>query len=551
MNVLQGTGVSGGIAAGPLYVYCHNRQKIEKRSISDIHAEQQLFERARCTAVQQLEEIRQKDNNSAELLLAHQMMLEDADFIDSVNDIIEKEHVCAVYAVSETGKKFAKLFVDMDDSYMQARAADVNDAAARVIACLTGTGSRLHIDTPVLLAADDLAPSETVQLDRTKILGFVTSGGAPQGHTAILARTMGIPAVIGVGAVHWEDIQGTFAVMDGDTGEVVIEPDAQTRGQMEARQKQQRTERQQAEHMRGKETVTADGKKIMLYCNIGSPADIDAVLANDGGGIGLFRSEFLYLEREDYPTEQQLFEAYREAAQRMDGKRVIIRTLDIGADKQAAYFGLQKEENPAMGLRAVRLCLTRPEICRTQLRALYRASAYGSIAILFPMIASVWEVQEMKRMCEEVKQDLDAEHIGYDASTELGIMIETPAAVMLADRLAREVDFFSIGTNDLTQYTLAADRQNEQLGRFFDAHHPAVLRMIHRVAEQAHKAGIWVGICGELAADRTLTETFLALGIDELSVSPTQVLPLRAAIRAVHSAAHRETILHDLMCETE
>lgn len=461
-------------------------------------------------------------------------MLDDLDFVESIEGMIENDRVNAEAAVSDTGAQFAEMFAAMDDSYMQARAADIRDISARVIGILTGEGeSGIVSDVPCIVAADDLAPSETVQLDKALILGFITAGGSANSHTAILARTMGIPAIISAGDALQPEMEGKYAIIDGQTGEAVIEPDDAERERLLKKQAKEKALKELLDQLKGKPNVTKDGRNVMVYCNIGSPADIDAVLQNDGGGIGLFRSEFLYLQGSDYPTEDEQFEAYKTVAERMGGRRVIIRTLDIGADKQADYFHLDKEENPAMGLRAIRICLTRPEVFRTQLRALYRASAYGKIAIMFPMITSVWEVQEIKRICRNIRAELAEEGVPMADTVELGIMIETPAAVMMSAELAREVDFFSVGTNDLTQYTLAVDRQGVGLDRFFDAHHPAVLRMIRMAAENAHKAGIWIGICGELGADAELTETFLSMGIDELSVSPSAVLPLRSAIRSI------------------
>ena len=468
------------------------------------------------------------------LFEAHQMMLDDLDFVESIEGMIENDRVNAEAAVSDTGAQFAEMFAAMDDSYMQARAADIRDISARVIGILTGEGeSGIVSDVPCIVAADDLAPSETVQLDKALILGFITAGGSANSHTAILARTMGIPAIISAGDALQPEMEGKYAIIDGQTGEAVIEPDDAERERLLKKQAKEKALKELLNQLKGKPNVTKDGRNVMVYCNIGSPADIDAVLQNDGGGIGLFRSEFLYLQGSDYPTEDEQFKAYKTVAERMGGRRVIIRTLDIGADKQADYFHLDKEENPAMGLRAIRICLTRPEVFRTQLRALYRASAYGKIAIMFPMITSVWEVQEIKRICRNIRAELAEEGVPMADKVELGIMIETPAAVMMSAELAREVDFFSVGTNDLTQYTLAVDRQGVGLDRFFDAHHPAVLRMIRMAAENAHKAGIWIGICGELGADAELTETFLSMGIDELSVSPSAVLPLRSAIRSI------------------
>ena len=553
MYTIQGKGVSKGVANGPVYFYRRGGGEIVKTEVADTAAEKQRFEDARSTAMEQLAALYEKavaevGEEGAALFEAHQMMLEDLDYVDGINDMIEGEGVNAEYAVSQVAEQFAAMLAAMDDAYMQARAADVKDISSRVIGILQGVvAGGIDSDVPVILASDDLAPSETVQLDKSKILGFVTSGGSGNSHTAILARTMGIPAIIGVGDALKDSLEGKSAIIDGETGEVVVEPDAITSERLLKKQAKERALKELLDQLKGKENVTIDGRKVMVYCNIGSPDDVDPVLANDGGGIGLFRSEFLYLQNDDYPTEEQQFQAYKNVAERMGGKRVIIRTLDIGADKQADYFQLDKEENPAMGLRAIRICLTRPEVFKTQLRALYRASAYGKIAIMFPMITSVWEVQEIKRICEAVKAELRREEIPFDENVELGIMIETPSAVMMSDRLAKEVDFFSVGTNDLTQYTLAVDRQGNNLDRFFDSHHPAVLRMLKMAADNAHKAGIWIGICGELGADVSLTETFLAIGIDELSVSPSAVLPLRSAIRSIDTSVSSQKILDELL----
>ena len=442
------------------------------------------------------------------------------------------------------------MFEAMDDTYMQARAADVKDVSRRLLDILAGNvAGGIASDEPVVLAADDLAPSETVQLDKSKILGFITAGGSGSSHTAILARTMGIPAIVGVGGALKPEYAGRQVILDGATGNVVIDPDDMTLDKLMKKREEQLRLQRLLETLKGQPNVTKDGKSIRIYCNIGSPEDVHAVQVNDGGGIGLFRSEFLYLNCEDYPTEDQQFQAYKQVLADMDGKEVIIRTLDIGADKQIGYFNLPQEENPAMGWRAVRMCLDHRDMFRTQLRALLRASAFGKLRIMFPMVTNIWEVREAKRMCEEVKRDLKQEGIPYGEDVEIGIMIETPAAVILSDRLAKEVDFFSVGTNDLTQYTLACDRQNNDLGRFFDPHHPAVLRMLKMVADNAHKNGIWVGICGELGADLTLTETFLAIGIDELSVSPRAVLPLRNAVRMTDTRESGPRILAALADE--
>ncbi|WP_418680911.1 phosphoenolpyruvate--protein phosphotransferase [Agathobaculum sp.] len=539
MEQIFGKGVSKGVAAGPISFYRRPSGEIPRRSVTDTAAELARFHDACETAKEQLGVLHDKalaeaGEDAAMLFEAHQMMLDDLDFVESIEGLIENDRLNAEAAVSDTGAQFAEMFAAMDDSYMQARAADIRDISARVIGILTGEGeSGIVSDVPCIVAADDLAPSETVQLDKSLILGFITAGGSANSHTAILARTMGIPAIIGAGDALQAEMEGKYAIIDGQTGEVVIEPDDAEREHLLKKQAKEKALKELLDQLKGKPNVTKDGRNVMVYCNIGSPADIDAVLQNDGGGIGLFRSEFLYLQGSDYPTEDEQFEAYKTVAERMGGRRVIIRTLDIGADKQADYFHLDKEENPAMGLRAIRICLTRPEVFRTQLRALYRASAYGKIAIMFPMITSVWEVQEIKRICRNIRAELAEEGVPMADKVELGIMIETPAAVMMSAELAREVDFFSVGTNDLTQYTLAVDRQGVGLDRFFDAHHPAVLRMLRMTAENAHRAGIWIGICGELGADAELTETFLSMGIDELSVSPSAVLPLRSAIRSI------------------
>ena len=539
MEQIFGKGVSKGVAAGPISFYRRPSGEIPRRSVTDTAAELARFHDACETAKQQLGVLHDKalaeaGEDAAMLFEAHQMMLDDLDFVESIEGLIENDRLNAEAAVSDTGAQFAEMFAAMDDSYMQARAADIRDISTRVVGILTGEGeSGIVSDVPCIVAADDLAPSETVQLDKSLILGFITAGGSANSHTAILARTMGIPAIIGAGDALQAEMEGKYAIIDGQTGETVIEPDDAERERLLKKQAKEKALKELLDQLKGKPNETRDGRNVMVYCNIGSPADIDAVLQNDGGGIGLFRSEFLYLQGSDYPTEDEQFEAYKTVAERMGGRRVIIRTLDIGADKQADYFHLDKEENPAMGLRAIRICLTRPEVFRTQLRALYRASAYGKIAIMFPMITSVWEVQEIKRICRNIRAELAEEGAPMADKVELGIMIETPAAVMMSAELACEVDFFSVGTNDLTQYTLAVDRQGVGLDRFFDAHHPAVLRMLRMTAENAHRAGIWIGICGELGADAELTETFLSMGIDELSVSPSAVLPLRSAIRSI------------------
>lgn len=553
MITINGKGVSNGVAVGPLYFYHRSTGAVPRVTDADPAVEWARFEAAKATAIGQLGELYEKALNEAGeeaaiLFETHQMMLDDLDYVEAIQGLIESDHLNAEAAVSDTGVQFAEMFAAMDDSYMQARAADVKDISNRVVGILMGAvQGGIDSDVPVILASDDLAPSETVQLDKSKILGFVTAGGSGNSHTAILARTMGIPAIIGVGDQLKESYEGKEVFVDGQTGEVVVDADEVTRDRLTKKQSKERALKELLDQLKGKPNETVDGKNIMVYCNIGNPGDMDAVLANDGGGIGLFRSEFLYLQGNDYPTEEEQFQAYKTVAERMGGKRVIIRTLDIGADKQADYFNLDHEENPAMGLRAIRICLTRPEVFKTQLRALYRASAYGKVAIMFPMITSVWEVQEIKRICKNVREELAAEGVPMADYVELGIMIETPSAVVMSDRLAKEVDFFSVGTNDLTQYTLAVDRQGNNLDKFYDSHHPAVLRMLKMAADNAHAAGIWIGICGELGADTSLTETFLAIGIDELSVSPASVLPLRNAIRSIDSRVNHDKILSELL----
>ena len=538
MISLQGSGVSDGVAGGTLYFYRRPKTVIQKKACEDIEEEKRRIIRAQQQAVAQLEELAEKarkeaGDDAALLFETHMMFVEDEDFSGSIFDTIEKEKCSAEHAAFAAGEQFAQMFASMDDEYMKARSADIKDVSCRLINNLTGYAEgKIACEEPVILAADDLAPSETVRLDKTKILGFALQEGSGTGHTAILARTMGIPAICGLTQALCSEYEGKECFIDGKTGRVVIEPDDAQREAFLEKIRIQSDRKELLETMKGLEDVTPDGRKIKLYCNIGSPDDIPAVLENDGRGIGLFRSEFIYLQSKDYPTEDDLFEAYKKAAEGMGGKRVIIRTLDIGADKQADYFKLPKEENPAMGMRAIRICLNRPEVFCTQLRALYRASAFGKIAIMFPMITSVWEVEECLKACEEVKEELRSEGVGFSEDTEIGIMIETPAAVLIADELAKLVDFFSVGTNDLTQYTLACDRQNNDLGRFFDPHHPAVLRALKMAADAAHKEGIWIGICGELGADLSLLPAFLEMGIDELSVSPASVLPLRAAIRS-------------------
>ncbi|WP_294553187.1 phosphoenolpyruvate--protein phosphotransferase [uncultured Pseudoflavonifractor sp.] len=542
MKILQGQGVSKGIEKGTLYFYHRVSAVVEQQMAQDPAAERARLEAARVQAMEQLEAMAERaraqaGDDAAILFETHAMFLEDEDFTGAMDEQLDEGYT-AEYAAQQAGEQFAAMLAAMDDPYMQARAADVRDVTGRLLNILTGVAEGgINSEVPVILAADDLAPSETIQLDKSKILAIATQGGSGNSHTAILARTMGIPAVCGLGDALSEDLDGQEAYIVGETGQLVFEPDEETLAGLEARQQKQAEMRVLMRSMVGQKDVTLDGREMMVYCNIGSPEDIHAVLANDGQGVGLFRSEFLYLATEDYPTEEAQFRAYKQVAEAMKGKRVVIRTLDIGADKQVDYFHLNKEENPAMGVRAIRICLNRPEVFRTQLRALYRASAYGKVAIMFPMITSVWEVEECRRACREVMDELTAEGIPFNPDTELGIMIETPAAVFMAEELAELVDFFSVGTNDLTQYTLACDRQCSGLGRFFDPHHPAVLRALKAAADAAHRAGIWIGICGELGADLELLPTFLAMGIDELSVSPSAVLPLRSAIRKSTAAA--------------
>ena len=537
MITIQGKGVSKGIAKGPLYFFQRSDTTVTLKVVSDIEAEKARLAVAQEQSIQQLNALAEKCRDDAGeemavLFETHAMLVEDEDFVECITSLIDEESCNAEYAVEQAGIQFAAMFAAMDDAYMQARAADIKDVAKRIVNNLLGVvDGGIRSDVPVILAADDLAPSETLQLDKSKILGFVTMGGSGNSHTAILARTMGIPAICGAGEALAESYNGRVGYIDGETGQLIIDPDAMTQAALKEKYEKQQETKKLLETMKGQEDITLDGKKMLLYCNIGSPEDVAAVLANDGQGIGLFRSEFLYLSASDYPTEDEQFEAYRSVAAAMNGKRVVIRTLDIGADKQVDYFDMKEEENPALGVRAIRICLNRPEVFRTQLRALYRASVYGKIAIMFPMITSVWEVKECKRACVSVMKELEAEGIPYNKDTELGIMIETPSSVFVAEELAKLVDFFSVGTNDLTQYTLACDRQSNDLGKFYDPHHPALLRAIKMAADAAHKAGIWIGICGELGADVSMLPTFLAMGIDELSVSPSAVLPVRAAIR--------------------
>ena len=538
----------GGIAIGHLCVYQKGEQQVTRQKIEDVEAEVKRFQDAREAAQAQLGELYDKavkevGEANAAIFEMHQMLLEDEDYQDSVENIIRTQQVNAEYATAVTSDHFSSMFAEMDDDYMKERAADIRDISERVIANLNGENkSKVVTDEPVIILADDLAPSETVQLEKDKVLSFVTVHGSVNSHTAILARTMGIPALVSTEMELTQDLDGKLAVVDGNHGTIYVDPDAETMEKMKTLKKEEEEKKELLQTFKNKESITLDGKRVLTYANIGNVKDLALVLQNGAEGIGLFRSEFLYLESETYPTEEEQFEVYKKVAETMAGKRVIIRTLDIGADKQADYFELAKEENPAMGVRAIRICLTRPEIFKTQLRALFRASAYGNIAIMYPMITSLSEIAQIKEIVEEVKAELDADGVPY-GTPEQGIMIETPAAATISDLLAKEVDFFSIGTNDLTQYTLAIDRQNQSLDAFFDAHHIAVLRMIYQTVQNAHKAGIWCGICGELGADSDLTELFLAMGIDELSVSPGRLLTIRRLICETDSSANKEEIL--------
>lgn len=532
--VLEGKSVFGGIAIGRLSIYNKKENQVKREKITDVEAEITRFTDAKETAKEQLKgfyekAVKEVGEVNAAIFEVHQMMLDDLDYVESITNMIRTQEVNAEFAVASTGDNFSKMFAAMDDDYMKERAADVKDISNRVISILQNAeNGSVTGEEPVILLADDLAPSETVQLDKSKVLSFVTRHGSTNSHTAILARTMNIPALIGID--FSEDVNGKMGIVDGYTGKLYIEPDEETMKKYEAKKAEDENKKRLLLELKGKENVTLDGKKINLYANIGGVADVANALSNDAGGIGLFRSEFLYLESEDYPTEEAQFAAYKTVAENMAGKKVIIRTLDIGADKQVDYFHMEKEENPAMGYRAIRICLDRPEIFKTQLRAIYRASYYGTISIMFQMIISVKEVKRIKEIVAEVKAELTTEGIPFK-DCELGIMIETPAAVMISDLLAEEVDFFSIGTNDLTQYTLAIDRQNPKLDSFYDSHHEAILRMLQMVVDNGHKHDCWVGICGELGADTTLTSTFLKMGFDELSVSPAMILRVREEIR--------------------
>lgn len=540
MLTYQGKGVYGAVAVGKISVFKRQDIQVRREKIENTEYELKRFEKAKAAAIGQLSEIYEKalrevGEANAAIFEIHMMMVEDEDYNEAIREMIATQSVNAEYAVAITGDNFAEMFAAMDDAYMQARSADVRDISNRIINCLTNSGNEEETGKDsVIICADDLAPSETVSLDKEKVLAFVTAHGSSNSHTAILARNMNIPAVIGVGDEFLSVIQdGDMAVVNGFTGEFILQPDEETIAAAEKKRAEELEKRELLQKLKGKENITLDGKKINIYANIGSVDNIGAVLLNDAGGIGLFRSEFLYLENTNYPSEEEQFRIYKRVLESMAGKKVIIRTLDIGADKQCDYFHMPKEENPALGVRAIRLCLNRSEIFRTQLRALFRASMFGNLGIMFPMIANVWELEEILDLCKTVKDELKQDGIECSEKIELGIMIETPAAALISDRLAPMVDFFSVGTNDLTQYTLACDRQNPEIERFCDTHHEAVLRLIQMAADNAHRYGKWIGICGELAADTALTETFLKMGIDELSVSPSFVLKVRDAIRNI------------------
>lgn len=535
MQTYSGKSVFGGIAIGKIQVYKKGQQQVRRAKIQDVEGELERYHKAREAAMEQLGQLYEKalkevGEANAAIFEVHQMMLEDDDYNESVENIVRSSQVNAEYAVASTGDNFSQLFAAMEDDYMRARAADVKDISERVIRILQGSSdTAADAEEPVIVVAEDLAPSETVQMNKDKVLSFVTVQGSLNSHTAILARTMGIPALVGTNIPLDESVDGKTGIVDGFSGVIYVEPEEGLLEQMSARREEELEKKRLLQELKGKENITLDGRRVMLYANIGNMKDLATVVQNDAGGIGLFRSEFIYLEKDSFPTEEEQFRIYKTVVETMAGKRVIIRTLDIGADKQCDYFEMEKEENPALGCRAIRICLTRPEIFKTQLRALFRASVYGKLAIMYPMITGVGEVKRIQAVVEEVKAELSAQGIEY-GEPEQGIMIETPAAVMMSEELAREVDFFSIGTNDLTQYTLAIDRQNAKLDEFYDPHHPAVLKMIKMVVENAHKAGIWAGICGELGADREMTRDFLAMGVDELSVSPGSILPIRRIV---------------------
>ena len=547
MVIYEGKAVFEGVAIGKISVYAKNEQSVKRVKVDDTAAEIDRYAKARENAIDQLKALYEKavkevGEASAEIFEAHQLMVDDEDYIESVENIIESEEVNAEYAVAVTGDNFAKMFSEMEEEYFRGRAADIKDITERILNALSGEGADgIVSDEPVIVVADDLAPSETVQMDKDMILSFVTVHGSANSHTSILAKTMSIPAIIGCPIPLSDEVNGKLAIVDGYEGKIYVEPDEDILAAKKKLLLEEEEKKNLLERLKGKENVTLDGQKINLYANIGNTKDLGLVLKNDAGGIGLFRSEFIYLGSDNYPTEDEQFAIYKQVAQTLAGKKVIIRTLDIGADKQADYFELPKEENPAMGLRAIRICLTRPEVFKTQLRAILRASAFGKISIMFPMIISVDEVKKIKSIVEEVKKELDADGLAYDKDIELGIMIETPAAVMIADELAEEVDFFSVGTNDLTQYTLAIDRQNQSLDEFYDSHHPAIMRMLKMIADAAHRHGAWAGICGELGADLSLTKEFLAMRYDELSVSPGRILPIRKTVLETNVSEYKKS----------
>lgn len=550
MRIYNGKSVFNGIAIGKIRVYKKDVQQVKRTKVTDMEAELSRFASAKEEAVRQLQGLYDKalkevGEANAAIFEVHQMMLDDVDYNESVENIVRSQEVNVEYAVAATGDNFSQMFAAMDDDYMRERAADVKDISERLLTILSGKEDHTaSAKEPAIIIADDLAPSETVQLDKDMVLSFVTVHGSTNSHTAILARMMEIPALVGTKLPLDDTVDGKTGIVDGGDGKVYVDPDEETLLRMRKKQEEEQHRKELLLTLKGRENVTLDGRKVMLYANIGNIKDLAMVMQNDAGGIGLFRSEFIYLEKEDYPSEEEQFQIYKQAAETMAGKRVIIRTLDIGADKQCGYFDMEQEENPALGVRAIRICLTRPEVFKTQLRALFRASAFGNIAVMYPMITSIGEIRRIKGIVSEVKAELDAQGTPY-GEPEQGIMIETPAAVLVSDMLAKEVDFFSIGTNDLTQYTLAIDRQNPKLDEFYDAHHPAILRMISMVVENAHKAGIWAGICGELGADETLTREFLAMGVDELSVAPGSILPIRKIVLETNVKEYKSQFMYE------
>ena len=550
MRIYNGKSVFNGIAIGKIRVYKKDVQQVKRTKVTDMEAELSRFASAKEEAVRQLQGLYNKalkevGEANAAIFEVHQMMLDDVDYNESVENIVRSQEVNVEYAVAATGDNFSQMFAAMDDDYMRERAADVKDISERLLTILSGKEDHTaSAKEPAIIIADDLAPSETVQLDKDMVLSFVTVHGSTNSHTAILARMMEIPALVGTKLPLDDTVDGKTGIVDGGDGKVYVDPDEETLLRMRKKQEEEQHRKELLLTLKGRENVTLDGRTVMLYANIGNIKDLAMVMQNDAGGIGLFRSEFIYLEKEDYPSEEEQFQIYKQAAETMAGKRVIIRTLDIGADKQCGYFDMEQEENPALGVRAIRICLTRPEVFKTQLRALFRASAFGNIAVMYPMITSIGEIRRIKGIVSEVKAELDAQRTPY-GEPEQGIMIETPAAVLVSDMLAKEVDFFSIGTNDLTQYTLAIDRQNPKLDEFYDAHHPAILRMISMVVENAHKAGIWAGICGELGADETLTREFLAMGVDELSVAPGSILPIRKIVLETNVKEYKSQFMYE------